>query len=122
MLINCLYGLVVIPTEKRYCDNNYEEYKAYCTQQIKKLGKIICNDDPDKIFWSLRNALAHKRIFIDSQDGKINKVIFRDKNTFEKGNMHKSYVHTAVEFTVENLKEYALDVAEYYLQLIDSKD
>jgi hypothetical protein len=113
LLINCLYGLVIIPTEKRYNDNLYDEYKKYCQDKIMEFGFIRKNDDSDRLFRSIRNALAHKRIRVENQNGKIAKIILSDKKT------NNADPHTIVEFTVDELKQYALDVADYYLELLE---
>lgn len=119
LLINCLYGLIVIPTEKRYPRGTYRKYINACKDKIEiyashvKLNNINNSNNTDKhLVKCMKNALSHLHIEIASNLGQIAMVKFRDK-----GKTDLEY-HTELEFTVEDLKNYALEIAKAYLQII----
>lgn len=119
LLINCLYGLIVIPTEKRYSAEKFRKYQKFCIAQINQYAKSIklhninnSNNTDKQLVKCMKNALSHLHIEIASDLGQIAMVKFRDK-----GKTDLEY-HTELEFTVENLKNYALEIANAYLQII----
>lgn len=119
LLINCLYGLIVIPTEKRYPSGKYRDYKKACINHINKYASCVkpnnnnnSNNSSEQLIKCMKNALSHLHIEIASDLGQIAMVKFGDK-----GKTDLKY-HTELEFTVENLKKYALDIAKSYLEII----
>lgn len=60
---------------------------------------------------SVRNAVAHMHIDPCNENGYINKIVLRDK----KSGKGREY-HTILSFTVPQLKEFALFVADEYLK------
>lgn len=108
LLINCLCGLVSLPTENT--DNSEEEFISEVVGKLKEMSVIKLQTEDEKTFRALKNALSHMHITVGNEMGKIVKVGFKDK--FPRSIEY----HTEFEFSVENLKEFALFVADMHLK------
>lgn len=71
---------------------------------------IIKETDEDKTFRTIKNAVSHMHIEPVNHDQKISGVIIRDKRPGAQE------FHTELLFSTEQLKEYALFVADLHLQ------
>lgn len=112
LLINCLLGLISLPTVNTGSDESVfiQEY----IEKLSNLKAINRQSEEGKTFRSLKNALSHMYIEPRNEDGKINKIIFKDKIP------GRDCFHTELEFTVESLREFALFVADKYLTKFDN--
>ena len=57
LLLNCLLGLVSLPTERT--KPNSTLFKNECVNKLKSMGVIINSTDDDKTFRTVKNALSH---------------------------------------------------------------
>ena len=108
LLLNCLLGLVSLPTERTGSNNTL--FKNECVNKLKSMGVIINSIDDDKTFRAVRNAVSHMNIAPKNKDGVVDSIIIRDRCT------RNSPVHTELHFTVSQLKEFALFVADKHLE------
>lgn len=108
LLINCLQGLVCLPIEK---NKNDEDFSYICVNKLRELGVIEREWTHDKLYRSVRNAVAHMHIDPLNENGYINRIVLRDRIP-EEG---RDY-HTVLSFTVPQLKEFALFIADEYLK------
>lgn len=126
LLINCLFGLIVIPTEVDYAEYhaNYEEdFVNFCIEKLNQYRPSIQQKIPDDLnipaerllVRCMKNALSHLNIETTSEDGKISAVKFKDR--LDK----RSEFHTEIEFTVDDLKQFALDMARHYSNIIQKR-
>lgn len=107
LLLNCLNGLISLPTERT---PNGDSFSQNCIDKLKEMHVIIKETSEEQTFRTIRNAIAHANIEPENQDAVIHSVILRDKKP------KSSQYHTKLRFTVEQLKEYALFVADQHLQ------
>ncbi|MEF2768361.1 MAG: HEPN family nuclease [Acutalibacteraceae bacterium] len=108
LLINCLQGLICLPIEN---NKNEKAFSEICVDKLRKLDVIEKECTDDKLYKSVRNAVAHMHIDPHNENGYINKIVLQDKNP-DKGREY----HTILSFTVPQLKEFALFVADEYLK------
>ena len=112
LLLNCMLGLVNLPTERT--SPRTTVFQSECVQKLHDMGVLtIESSDPKEIFRSVRNAISHFNIHPTSQGSSINKVVLSDASG--KGRPP----HTQLEFTVEQLKKFALFVADKHLERFD---
>lgn len=108
LLLNCLLGLVSLPTERTpRCDSSF---KQECVNKLKNMGVITTSTDDDLTFRSLKNALSHMNVSPQNANGVVNSIRVWD---------HKAGrfpIHTELCFTVPQLKEFALFVADKHLE------
>lgn len=114
LLLNCMLALVALPTErtkgKKFKFATNEEFKMHCVDKLKTMQVIIKSTSDDKTFRTVKNALSHMYIEPVNQDQRITYVKLRDKNPGER------YYHTELVFSVNQLKEFALYVADLHLE------
>lgn len=109
LLINCLMGLVNLPTEKTTKQNTV--FIQTCVNELHRINAVTMDSgDANKTFRALRNAVSHMHIKPANSGNQIDKVLFSDI-TGRTGN-----IHTELTFSVEQLREYALFVANAYLE------
>lgn len=113
LLINCLFGLIVIPTENHY--KGYKKYERYCIEQLRKYSHIFKETDDYKLVKCMKNALSHLNIEIATEEGIISGIKFRDRYPDAKN------YHTEIIFEISDLQRYALDIASYYKNIIEEK-
>lgn len=111
LLINCLYGLIFFPTEHQY-ERKFYKYQKYVISKIYEYGDVMQKQDDSKTFRCIKNALSHLNIQTSNENGIITHILFKDKIPGEE-----SY-HTEIQFSVEKLRLYALDIARYYSKFI----
>ena len=119
LLINCLFGLIVIPTEVDYDEYGacYKDYEDYCELMIYEYSsKKPKKTSKRQLVKCMKNALSHLHILTVPKDGKISAVIFKDKLKDDID------YHSKIRFTVENLKEFALVMAKKYLEIISNNE
>ena len=112
LLLNCMMGLISLPTERT--DSQDNEFKSSCVQKLRQLNVIHRETNDDKTFRAVKNALSHMYIEPINQDAKIELIILRDKV-----NREANYYHTELIFSAQQLKEFALFVAELHLSRYD---
>lgn len=110
LLINCLFGLIVIPTENNY--KGYKRYEKYCIEQLRKYAHIYKETDDYKLVKCMKNALSHLHIEIATEDEIISEIKFCDR--FPDANEY----HTEIIFEISDLQKYALHIAKYYIGLL----
>lgn len=69
LLLNCLLGLVSLPTERT--KPNSTLFKNECVNKLKSMGVIINSTDDDKTFRTVKNALSHMNIAPQNKDGVV---------------------------------------------------
>ena len=114
LLLNCLLGLVSLPTERTR--SNSTLFKNECVNKLKIMGVIIKSTDDDKTFRTVKNALSHMNIATQNKDGAVDSIIIRDRQN------RNSPVHTELHFTVPQLREFALFVADKHLERLLNKN
>ena len=113
LLLNCLLGLVSLPTERsKYTDI---KFKATCVAKLQSMGVIVSSTDDNKTFRTLKNAISHMYIEPLNDHGEIQSIIFEDRENRDQP------AHTKLKFTVTQLKEFALFVADKHLERIANK-
>lgn len=110
LLINCLTGLISLPTEKTGNKKIDQKFQDTCVNKLDKMDVIVYSKDNKKIFRCIKNALSHIRIEIMNENKQIAKIEFKDQ--------WKDDVHTILLFTVDKLREYALFMADTYIEMI----
>lgn len=113
LLLNCMLGLVSLPTERT--KTNQSSFKQECVNKLKNMGVIVYDTDVDKTFRTVKNALSHMNIAPQNKDGVVDSIIIKDRQD------RRSPVHTELQFTVPQLKEFALFVADKHLQRFSNK-
>ena len=108
LLINSLIGLVSLPTEMTIPHD--KEFKSKCVEKLKELSVIKYYSDDEKLFRALKNAISHMNITVVNEYRTIKSIIIKDRT-----NASSPY-HTELEFSIENLREFALFVADLHLQ------
>ena len=119
LLINCLFGLIVIPTEVDYrkLNANYkEDFVNFCTKKLDQYSKVPKRKSKRQLARCMKNALSHLYIDTVPKDGKISAVIFKDKRKED------TEFHTEIKFTVNDLKQFALDMASHYSDIIRKRN
>lgn len=107
-----MLGLVNLPIEQTG-NNDDEAFKSACVQKLEKMGVIKKNINKDKVFRSPKNAVSHLHICPTSIGDSIEKIMLSDM--LEKN----AQPHTQLEFTVDQLREFALFVADKHLERLD---
>ena len=113
LLLNCMLGLVSLPTERTKPGQN--SFKQECVNKLKNMGVIVNSTDDDKTFRTVKNALSHMNIAPQNKDGGIDSIIIKDRRD------RNSQFHTELHFTVPQLKEFALFVADKHLERYANK-
>lgn len=113
LLLNCMLGLVSLPTERTW--PNQSSFKQECVNKLKNMGVIVNGTDDDKTFRAVKNALSHMNIAPQNKDGVVDSIIIKDRLN------RNSPVHTELRFTVPQLKEFALFVADKHLERLTHK-
>ena len=118
LLLNCMLALVSLPIEKTETGGNSSEFRRKCVEKLSELGVIEENTSPDKIFRAVKNALSHMYIEPVSQNQKITSIKIWDKLPGTER------CHTRLNFSVSQLKEFALYVADLHLERLheESRD
>lgn len=118
LLINCLFGLIVIPTEHNKIFTDKEkpnEYKKYFIEQLKKYASFWPEKpDDNRLVNCMKNALSHLNIDTepDPENGKIKYVKFKDRDFYN----NETEFHTEIKFPVDSLKIFARNIADYFLE------
>ncbi|MDY4596088.1 HEPN family nuclease [Faecalimonas umbilicata] len=113
LLLNCMLGLVSLPTERTKAGQSL--FKQECVNKLKNMGVIINSTDDDKTFRTVKNALSPMNIAPQNMDGVIDSIIIKDRRE------SSAPVHTELRFTVTQLKEFALFVADKHLERYANK-
>jgi hypothetical protein len=124
LLLNCLLGLIVLPSEfykrKRYSffDKDVTEYPelADLTNGMffvptKNSGR---NWVPDKttlknLIKKIRNGISHQQIEANGTGEKWQRVVIRDFNIYNNNNLELE-----IDWSVKNLTNFALFIADQY--------
>lgn len=113
LLLNCLVGLISYATEQT--PNDDKQFKNIYLSKLNELGVIQKATDDNKTFRTIKNALSHMYIEPHSQEHEISHICFKDKLP------NSVKYHTVIEFSVEQLKEFALYIANEYLKRYEKK-
>ncbi len=109
LLLNCLMGLICLPVEET--DKKDHIFVPNCVQKLKEMYVLGKNNNDDwQIFRSLKNAMSHMHVEVKSCEGCIRHIGLWDKYPKASEN------HTELLFTIEQLREYALYVADEHLK------
>ena len=108
-----MLGLVSLPTERTKPGQN--SFKQECVNKLKNMGVIVNSTDDDKTFRTVKNALSHMNIAPQNKDGVIDSIIIKDRRD------RNSQFHTELHFTVPQLKEFELFVADKHLERYANK-
>lgn len=129
LLLNCLLGLIVLPSE-----HYNRRKKTFFSIEIKKIPELngLLNNgifNPTKrknnewvkdkhtfknFIKKVRNAVSHQQIECVGNNGKWESVTLRDINSFNQNN-----IELEVTWTTKELKKFALFVADSYLNEIE---
>jgi hypothetical protein len=109
LLINCLLGLIVLPTEKNF-EGILEEKGiqladlGISSSELQSWGKIEEQKRTImKFVHCLRNSIAHIRVESFDKDGEIKSLCFSDKSGFK------------AVFSIERMKEIVEKLANIYI-------
>lgn len=69
LLLNCMLGLVNLPTERAKTADNTEDFQDACVQKLEEMGVIKRRND--RLFYSPRNAMSHMHIELVNKNGEI---------------------------------------------------
>jgi hypothetical protein len=133
LLLNCLLGLIVLPSEfyKRK-SRNFLDIEIDKIQEIQDLTEnILFNPTKRKrnntwvedkkslknLIKKVRNGVSHQQIECVDENGRWDRVIIRDFNTYNNDNLELE-----VSWTPNQLKMFALFVADSYLYEINKLD
>ena len=112
LLLNCLLGLVSLPTERT--DTTDTSFQNECVNKLQSMGVIKHSTNDAKTFRTVKNALSHMYIVPQNKAGIVDSIIIRDCQS------RNSPVHTELQFTIPQLKEFALFVADKHLDRMQS--
>ncbi len=125
LLLNCLLALVSLPLERNKVTANGNSdikiinFQKNCKSKLRELKNSYkeekFNPNDKYILNHIRNAIAHLHISLEesSYNGQIQNIILRDSRNIQKFNV-KDY-NFAINISVENLKKFAIYVANEYL-------
>ncbi|MFM8911949.1 MAG: HEPN family nuclease [Flammeovirgaceae bacterium] len=125
LLLNCLSGLIVLPSE--YYKRKSRIFFEKDTSEFKELTGLLDNAtfNPTKrknniwiadkkslknLIKKVRNGVSHQQIECVGNNGKWQSVVLRDINTYNLNN-----IELEVTWTTKQLKTFALFVADSYL-------
>lgn len=108
LLLNCLLGLVSLPTERTA--RGVDIFQTDCVKKLKDMGVVMKSTSDEQTFRTVKNALSHMYIEPCNEGGNIEQIILKDRIS------RTAPVHTELKFSVENLKEFALYVADKHLK------
>jgi len=125
LLLNCLLGLIVLPSEY-YKRRSRSFFEKDCTE-FKELKGLLDNAtfNPTKrrnnnwvadnkslktLIKKVRNGVSHQQIECVGNNGKWQSVTIKDINTFNQNN-----IELQVTWTTKQLRNFALFVANSYL-------
>lgn len=104
LLVNCLLGLIILPRE-RYCENISQKVEfddLGITNEIKSWGNVPGKERTAfQAIRCIRNAVAHFRIELLTDDGEIQAIRFHDQSGF------------VAEFSIDRLKDFVLRLAAF---------
>ena len=115
LLLNCMLALVLLPTEKNSSSSKTKKFRAEITQKIKDMGVILISTSDEKLFRTIKNALSHMHVEIKNANGEIHEILFWDKYPEAKE------YHTILKFTTQEIREFALFVANKHLERLSNK-
>ena len=107
-MLNCLVGLISLPTERT--DPNNNAFISTCVDKLKEMGVITHFTSDEKTFRTIKNAISHMYIDAHNTSGIIASIVLADRL---RRNMD---AHTELHFTINQLKEFALFVADKHLE------
>ncbi len=124
LLLNCLLGLIVLPSEfykrksmKFFEDdiNNYPVLRNLIVglyfQPTKRRKKGFVDDDKTlkNFIKKIRNGISHQQIWSEGTKDKWTRVIIRDFNVYNNDNLELE-----VKWTIKQLRTFALFIANSY--------
>ena len=113
LLLNCLLGLVSLPIEQARV--NEISFQNECVNKLELMRVLLRTSNDNKTFHSIKNALSHMYIDIENKHGIVESVYFSDKRSNSNTN------HTEMKFTIAQLKEFALFVADKHLERVNNQ-
>lgn len=130
LLLNCLLGLIVLPTEfynkksRTFFTKPLTDYKEIeglikaisfnPTKRNRKAKGFIPDEKNLNVFTKkIRNGIAHQQIECIDSKGKWVSVTIRDFNKFNNDNLELE-----VTWTIKQLKEFSLFISDKYIEEI----
>ncbi|MFY0482278.1 HEPN family nuclease [Flavobacterium sp. PLA-1-15] len=131
LLLNCLLGLIVLPSE--YYNRRAKTFFNTEIANIPELNGLLNNGtfNPTKrkkdqwvqdkhtfknLIKKVRNAVSHQQIQCVGNNGKWESVTLQDINSFNQNN-----IELEVTWTTKELRKFALFVADTYLNEIEKE-
>lgn len=131
LLLNCLSGLIVLPSE--YYNRRAKTFFSTEIADIPELNGLLNNGifNPTKrknnqwvqdkhtfknLIKKVRNAVSHQQILCVGNNGKWESVTLKDINFFNNNN-----IELEVTWTTKELRKFALFVANSYLNEIEKE-
>ncbi len=111
-LLNCCLGLLVLPKERHFeriperLLNNVP-YWGLSTENVN-VECSACGYQLRSVIRRIRNGICHFNIELNSTEGQISEIVFKDRVPFE------------VTLTTSQLKELAMGVANHILQSLQT--
>ena len=109
LLINCTLALIVLPIESTPNDSSAKKFRAKIVDKLVEMGVIKVNQKEKKLFRAIKNAISHMHIEFHNKDGQIDNIVFWDKIP------NSEEYHTVLQFSPQQLKDFALFVAQNHL-------
>jgi hypothetical protein len=131
-LLNCTLGLIILPYEKGIKGKqspavwsadldvlpNLPSFQIHLFKPIKnvKSGITIYDENTlEVLLKKLRNGLAHQNVWPVNQNGEFSDVVI--KNYFDDKHKKQDDPDLHIQFSKEQLKDFALFIANEYLKL-----
>ncbi len=115
LLTNCMLALVVLPIESTSNSSISKKFRSEIVNELARMNVIKTNLDNGKLFRAIKNAISHMHIEFQNKDGNIDSIVFWDKIPGEKE------YHTVLQFSAQQLKDFALFVANKHLNRLSNK-
>ena len=114
LLLNCLLGLIILPSE--YYKRRARIFFEKDISEFKELKGLLENAtfNPTKrknnLIKKVRNGVSHQQIECVGNKGKWARVILKDINAYNQNSLELQ-----VNWTIKQLRTFALFVADSYL-------
>lgn len=114
LLLNCMLALVALPTERTKSKGD-ADFQNRCVSKLKEMKVIEKESTDDQTFRTVKNALSHMYVEPVNQGKAITHIKIYDKFP------GRNQFHTKLVFNVQQLKEFALFVADQHLERFTDK-
>ena len=114
LLINCMLALVSLPTGKTCSEYKGRIFRKCIVNKMMHMNVIVSSTNENKTFRAVKNALSHMNIEIKNVGGKVSEILFLDKHP------DSNHYHTILKFNTQQLREFALFVANKHLERLSN--